>query len=107
VLTRKRERIKRNREKFIEYKKTLSCEHCGLDDYRLLDFHHVGDKKNAVSRMIGDGWSWEKIADEIAKCIPLCSNCHRLEHYKLVTKEEDNAFNQYQATGSILVRLHW
>jgi hypothetical protein len=46
-----------------------------------LDFHHQDrvSKDEAVSRMLT--WSMDKIMHEISKCIVLCSNCHRKEHY--------------------------
>tara|TARA_R100000008_G_C3554223_1_gene152263 strand:- start:671 stop:937 length:267 start_codon:yes stop_codon:yes gene_type:complete len=76
-----KKRIRKNRNKLIEYKKTLSCKACGLKDYRVIEFHHIGDKENEVSRMVGVGYSWKRIMKEIDKCIALCSNCHRIEHW--------------------------
>jgi hypothetical protein len=79
--TQKRKRIDKNRQLLLAYKKTLRCDHCGLSDYRVLDFHHVGDKHLTICQMIKDGYAWERIQKEIKKCIPLCCNCHRLEHW--------------------------
>jgi len=31
--------------------------------------------------MVNHGYAWERIQKEIEKCIPLCCNCHRLEHW--------------------------
>jgi hypothetical protein len=47
-----------------------------------MEFHHIGDKKNSVSKLVQWGYSWEAIEKEIKKCIPLCCNCHRLEHWE-------------------------
>lgn len=74
-------RLEENRRKFLEYKKTLKCDRCGLDDHRLLEFHHVGDKDQNVSNLVNHGYAWRRIQEEINKCIPLCANCHRLEHW--------------------------
>jgi len=79
--TQNRKRIERNRQKFLAYKKTLSCDHCELADHRVLEFHHVGDKDFTISKMVNQGYAWERIQKEIEKCIPLCCNCHRLEHW--------------------------
>lgn len=81
--TKKRIRIER-REWFLELKKTLKCEHCGVQDHRVLDFHHkdASSKVTEVSRLGSNGFSKETIMKEIEKCIVICANCHRIEHYE-------------------------
>lgn len=83
----KRKRTKRNydltREFLSRYKKLLSCSHCGIsfrDHPEICDFHHINpqDKNHGVSQMIQYGINIIKI--EIRKCLPLCANCHRIEH---------------------------
>jgi hypothetical protein len=74
-------RIQHNRKKFLEYKKTLKCQRCNLADHRILEFHHLGDKDHNISNMVNHGYGWRRIEEEINKCIPLCCNCHRLEHW--------------------------
>lgn len=76
------EAIKRNRLFFRRYKKKLKCNKCGDDRYYVIDFHHLGDKDFTVSELVGRGCSLKKLKNEIRKCIPLCANCHREEHYK-------------------------
>lgn len=66
-----------------EYKKTLSCYHCGLsfkDKPWLVDFHHLDPalKSFEISRV--GVQKIESIMQEINKCIPLCANCHRTLH---------------------------
>ena len=78
---RDKERINKNKQTYIEFKQTLKCTHCSLNDYRLIEFHHLGNKDKNISRMINNGYSWRRIQKEISKCIPLCCNCHRLEHW--------------------------
>ena len=67
----------------IEYKKMLVCERCGFSDYRALQFHHEGHKEKTdnVADMVRSVYSMESVRREIDKCIVLCSNCHRIEHY--------------------------
>jgi hypothetical protein len=73
---------KRNRKKFEEYKKTLSCADCGNKDHRVLEFHHTGeDKESNIGDMIGKGLPLKTILEEVKKCLPLCANCHRIRHY--------------------------
>jgi hypothetical protein len=67
---------------FCEHKKTLHCVRCNFADHRALDFHHEGtqEKERSVADMLRCGCGRERIMREIAKCIVLCSNCHRIEH---------------------------
>mgnify|MGYP001196141784 FL=1 len=76
-----KERIKKNKSKYIKYKKGLCCSNCGVKDYRVLDLHHLKDKKGNVIDLIYQGYSWITIEKEINKCVPLCSNCHRIKHW--------------------------
>ena len=81
------ERVTRNkyrnnhRELFLEYKKTQKCSKCEENRWYVLDFHHLNNKKDNVSNLIQGRSSWETILNEIKKCIVLCANCHREEHY--------------------------
>lgn len=85
-------KCKRNRswdQKNIRYKKEKAvaykggrCEKCGYNKcIGAMDFHHINpeekmyDVKNLMARR------WELIQLEIDKCILLCSNCHREEHW--------------------------
>ena len=79
-----KDRIRKNKKKLKDYKKTVTCKFCGLDDHRVIDFHHLKDKTLEVSTMVGCGYSWKTVLKEIDKCIPICSNCHRIEHYELI-----------------------
>lgn len=58
------------------------CHLCGYDrSYEALDIHH----KNPAIKSFGisqDGCtrSWEKVREEIKKCVLICANCHREVH---------------------------
>jgi hypothetical protein len=67
-----------------EYKKGVACEHCGFADFRALEFHHKkhSEKDFNVADMLRQGSSIQMIRREISKCVVLCSNCHRIEHYE-------------------------
>jgi transcription elongation factor Elf1 len=64
-----------------EYKKILYCSICGENHPATIDFHHTGKKEKAISKMIVDGYSIDRIKAEIKLCTVLCSNCHRKTHY--------------------------
>ena len=76
-----KKRIKSNYKKLLEYKKKIRCRVCGVRDHRVIDFHHLGEKYGAVSQLIYQGYGWKTIMEEVDKCIPLCSNCHRIHHW--------------------------
>jgi len=67
------------------------CEECGYTSnyWAPFDFHHrdPSTKECQLSSMVRH--KEETIVKEIAKCIVLCSNCHRLLHYKEQINEED------------------
>ena len=78
VKERKKQAREFARKYLMNYLATHPCESCGESDVRVLEFHHIrGDKDQTVSRMVGDGFSVERIKQEVEKCQVLCSNCHR------------------------------
>lgn len=74
-------RYQRNRNKaFVDRYKRIygKCTDCGTTDHRVLQFDHIGDKKNDVSNMIYNGNSIKVIKAEIRKCEVRCANCHTI-----------------------------
>lgn len=58
------------------------CVRCSETDIRALVFHHDGNTKRAtVADLISEGRSKARIREEIERCVLLCSNCHRREHF--------------------------
>ncbi len=73
-------RKRQYRQLFLEYKQTLKCERCDENHWACLEFHHSNDdKENNVSTLQYS--SPTKAIEEANKCMVLCSNCHRKEHY--------------------------
>ena len=58
------------------------CMICGYDRcLEALDFHHIDPKKKDFgSSEKGMTRSWEKIKNEVDKCVLICANCHREVH---------------------------
>lgn len=83
VTARVNEKRRENRAKWIEFKSTLSCTHCGFSHPAVIDFHHVvrDGTKLDVNRLIANN-SFGRAYKEIEKCIPLCANCHRILHWE-------------------------
>ena len=73
----------RNKKLAIRYKTIVGCLYCGLKHPAALEFHHLDplQKEFELSRVKAVGY--KKFKEEIRKCIVLCSNCHRIEHYNL------------------------
>lgn len=78
-----KKRIKKSRRAWwIEYKKKCSCSRCGISDWRVLDFHHLdpNDKETEISNLVARARTITGILEEVAKCVCLCANCHRITH---------------------------
>lgn len=63
-------------------KEDSGCADCGIKDFRVLDFDHVGEKTIVPARMSSNGWSLKRIDKELANCEVRCSNCHRIITYE-------------------------
>lgn len=72
----------------IEYKGGR-CSRCSYDRcYDALEFHHIDRRKDFGISEQGLTRSWERIKDEIEKCILICANCHREEHARIRSLSE-------------------
>lgn len=67
---------KENRQRMWNYLRSHPCVDCGELDPMVLQFDHLRDKTMAVSKLLGDGYSWTRILQEIKKCVVRCANCH-------------------------------
>jgi hypothetical protein len=68
---------------YVNFMKEQKCAHCGIDDHRVLTWHHLDpDKKfDRIANMLSC-YSIKSILAEISKCICLCRNCHAIEEYE-------------------------
>ncbi len=83
---RNRKNKNKVRGKYREYKEHLSCSICGEFEPCCLDFHHTDpkEKEGNVPNLVDWKRSWERVEEEIEKCVVLCSNCHRKVHAGLL-----------------------
>lgn len=57
------------------------CHDCKQSFHRAAyDFHHLDPKLKEFNWNILKRKSWDSITKELAKCVLLCSNCHRIRH---------------------------
>lgn len=77
--------VKKRRKKLkqlaVEYKGG-ACNFCGYDTCPdALDFHHINeDEKSFGLSQNGLTRSWERVKQELKKCVLVCANCHRELH---------------------------
>jgi hypothetical protein len=69
--------VERNLVHVYEVLRRGACADCGAADPVVLEFDHVGLKRDAVTRLAWYGCSLATIDAEIAKCEIRCANCHR------------------------------
>ncbi len=76
-------RRKKVRKMALEYKGG-KCEVCGYDRcIYALEFHHLNSsKKDFAISSKGYTRSWNRVKEELDKCILICANCHRELHAK-------------------------
>lgn len=84
ILLRKRAAYAVGRSEFLAFKLSLGgCTKCGYNDHAVaLDFHHVKPEEK-VRPVTVRLWRANRAAAlaESAKCVLLCANCHRVEHW--------------------------
>ena len=68
------------------------CSLCGYDTcIDALEFHHIDPtQKDFGISYKGITRSWDKIKDELDKCVLVCSNCHKEIHAGLVAASSGN-----------------
>jgi len=61
------------------------CQSCGLEltdnNYCVFDFHHTDPQEKEYMWTKLRLFSDSRIQEELAKCILLCANCHRMAHH--------------------------
>lgn len=79
------------------------CQCCGYNRCNdALDLHHVNplEKEFSFGSIIAKPKKWDKITEELKKCILLCSNCHREIHANLISLP-----NRYQKFDESLITM--
>lgn len=75
-----RRRKKKDRLIDMHGGKCVDCS--GVFESYVYDFHHLDESQKSFE--LGNSnmnRSWESLVKEAAKCVLLCSNCHRKRHY--------------------------
>ena len=80
---RTKQRNKDLRDEWAKFKASLCCVTCGENRPPTFDFHHPDPttKTGAVNDFVRQR-KFKKAFEEVAKCIVLCANCHRIHHHE-------------------------
>lgn len=82
------------------------CAECGYNRCdAALELHHLDptEKEGGLGQMMSNPTSWEKLVQEMRKCVMLCSCCHKEVHAgALETKVSWARFNEEYADYSLL-----
>lgn len=79
------DRQRQLKQRAIDYKGGR-CQSCGYDRcIAAFEFHHIEPDKKDFSITWARKKSFEKIIQELNKCLLVCSNCHREIHAGLIT----------------------
>lgn len=74
------------------------CQICEYNKCQeALELHHINpdEKEFGLGKVVANPKSWEKIVNELRKCILLCSNCHREVHADVISLPNDyQTFNE-------------
>jgi len=83
------DRRTKKRKEWKDYKASLSCSKCGFSHPACIDFHHPpGTKEHSVNDLAQNG-QFKLAYKEAAKCVVLCSNCHRIHHHDERQKKKE------------------
>lgn len=95
--------LARKRKQLFELKSALACVDCGIRNPLCIDFDHVdrSQKLFCISAGASNGTPWKRVLEEIAKCVPRCTNCHRIK-----TALESQAYKDLDITPYIQNHLH-
>ena len=78
----KHARVQRTMTYLYLIKQGTGCS-CGENRPAALDFHHLEDKSFNITHAVRRGMGIERINKEIAKCVVMCANCHRVAHSRV------------------------
>jgi hypothetical protein len=83
-----RETRGRIRKQINEHKIQVGCCCCGFRQHAAaLEFHHLDPKGKGfnVGSIISIACTVEEAWAEVAKCVVICANCHRMLHAGVIT----------------------
>lgn len=82
----------KRKEWYFKLKRGKSCVICGESHPACLDFHHKNPKSKIglIRKLSIYSNNNDRVIKEIGKCILICANCHRKQHYKYHMNKKTN-----------------
>ena len=78
----------KEKHNILDSLKINGCAICGYNKCSAaLEFHHV-NSRNKKFQIQANRIGQQSFADELSKCVLLCSNCHREIHHKNLLQQE-------------------
>lgn len=91
ILTYNRNEYNRDRKREVVALFGNKCKRCGAENLPIVTytFHHINPKEKEfeISKILL--WRWDKLKKELAKCVMLCANCH-----KVITFGDERLFEE-------------
>lgn len=73
------------RQKYIAWKQAQSCVVCGESAHECLELHHTDPTVKEYNPSDAILRGWKVFLQEAAKCVVVCSNCHKKIHSGRIT----------------------
>jgi hypothetical protein len=83
------ERFRRRKRQAVEYLGGRCADCGGVYPYYVFEFHHLDPARKEMGFNQLRRRSWEAVKREIDKCLLLCSNCHRIRHWREFDEEAE------------------
>jgi acetylornithine/succinyldiaminopimelate/putrescine aminotransferase len=82
LVTANKKRYRQQRQEMLDKFRAQGCVACGEMEPACIDAHHTDPKVKGFTLASGKtaGVAPGAFAEELAKCVPLCANCHRKLH---------------------------
>lgn len=86
------------RKNDIVYTMGEECKICGYNKCNAaLELHHIDPNEKEFSFSDNVNLAWEKVKQELQKCILVCANCHREIHQGLIEQQLQSSYIQERA----------
>ncbi len=82
--------------------KSVGCACCGEKDVVCLDFHHYDPLEKEFNMSSALTKPVSKLIEEAAKCVVVCSNCHRKIHAGTLNIENYLSRHEYEYRKNII-----